>query len=91
MKVSAKQKAKVRKAIIKAAVDVMIKKSFEKATMREIAKKAKIADATIYGYFPNKERILFGYFELAQEQAFESLDSIPGFENTACRKKYKLL
>ena len=91
MKISKNQKIKVREAIIKAAVDLMIKNSFEKTTMRDIARKAKIGDATIYKYFPNKESIIFGYFQSAQHETINSLSKIPDFDNYDLQEKIQTL
>jgi AcrR family transcriptional regulator len=41
----------------------MIEKGFKSATMREIARRSEIGDTTIYNYFPNKESILYAYYE----------------------------
>ena len=48
-----------REAIIQAAIEVFGKKGFKSASISEIAKKAGIADGTIYQYFKNKEDLLF--------------------------------
>lgn len=80
MKISQEQKARTRTAIVRAAVDVIIDKGFRDATMHEIAKRAKVGDATIYGYFPTKESIVYGYFEDQLLAAVERLRSIEGFE-----------
>ena len=47
MKKSKKDQEKTRIKLIETAVDLMIKKGFEKATMRTIAREAGIGDATI--------------------------------------------
>lgn len=79
MKISNKQKQKNRKKIIAIAVDVMIDKGFKDATMRAIAKKAEIGDATIYNYFPTKEAILFAYYEEKLKESIEKLRSVEKF------------
>lgn len=89
MNVSKKQKAKTRKAIIKAAVDVISIKGIDKASMREISKKAKIADATIYKYFPTKNSILFSYFEDKQSEAIKLTSKIDGFSSFNLQEKFQ--
>lgn len=79
MKISNKQKEKNRKKIIQIAVDVMIEQGFKSATMRAIAKKAEIGDATIYNYFPTKESILFAYYEEKLKECAERLRSVDKF------------
>ena len=46
----------IRRKILQAAVDIMTKKSFESASMREIAQSAGIGEATIYNYFMYSQR-----------------------------------
>jgi len=79
MKVSAKEKTKTRKRILQAASDVIIEKGFKAATMREIARRAEVGDATIYNYFPSKEKLLYGFCEQKQDETAEALKSISDF------------
>src|SRR5829696_6148027 len=44
--------------ILKAAVAVFAEKGFQKATIRDVAKMAGIADGTIYNYFENKTALM---------------------------------
>ncbi len=48
-----------KESILEAAIDVFGKKGFQAASVSEIARKAGIADATIYKYFRNKEDLFF--------------------------------
>jgi len=48
-----------RLAILEAAVSIFSKKGFHEATVSEIAKKARVSEATIYEYFSTKEELLF--------------------------------
>lgn len=79
MKISHKQKQKNRLKIIGLAVDVMIEEGFKSATMRSIAKKAGIGDATIYNYFPTKESILFAYYEEKLNECADRLRNVEKF------------
>ncbi len=79
MKISNKQKKENRKKIIRVAVDIMIEKGFKTATMRAIAQKAGIGDATIYNYFPTKESIIFAYYEEHLEECIHRLKKVDGF------------
>lgn len=47
-----------RVQILKAAVAVFAEKGFQKATIRDVAKMAGIADGTIYNYFENKTALM---------------------------------
>jgi len=79
MKISAEVKARTRIRLLNAAVDVITEKGFKQASMREIAQRADVGDATIYNYFPSKEKLLYGYCLYVQEQVMESLKSIENF------------
>lgn len=79
MKISKEQKNKNRSKIISAAVDLVILKGIKAATMREIARKAGLGDATIYNYFPTKEAILYGYYEDKFDLVTNELKQIKDF------------
>lgn len=49
--------------IFKAAERVFAQKGYEHSKIQDIARKANIADGTIYGYFTNKEDLLFSILE----------------------------
>ena len=46
-------------AILKGAESIFARKGFHEATISEIARKAKVSEATIYEYFSSKEELLF--------------------------------
>lgn len=79
MKISQKQRIKNRQRIIRTSVDLMIEKGFKSATMREIARRSEIGDATIYNYFPTKESILFAFYEDHFQNCAEKLKTIKDF------------
>ena len=79
MKISKEQKKKNRASIIAAAVDLITEKDVKSATMREIARKAGLGDATIYNYFPTKEAIVYGYYEDRFDQVVDRLKGISDF------------
>lgn len=74
-----------RKRILQAAVGVFARKGYFAARVSEIAKKAGVADGTIYLYFRNKEDILVSLFDdLMSEhvQAVkEALPKVPDAES----------
>jgi AcrR family transcriptional regulator len=49
---------KIKESILKAAQDLFRKYGYHKTSVNEIAKKAKIAKATLYKYFESKEVLL---------------------------------
>jgi TetR/AcrR family fatty acid metabolism transcriptional regulator len=74
-----------RKRILQAAVAVFARKGYFGARVSEIAKKAGVADGTIYLYFRNKEDILVSLFDdLMSEhvqQVKDALWSVPDAES----------
>ena len=52
-----------RGRIIDAAVAVFAEKGFHAARVSDVAKRAGVADGTIYLYFKNKDDILISLFE----------------------------
>ena len=91
MKVSEKEKAKTRIKLLEAAVDVISEKGLKSASMREIARRAKVGDATIYNYFPSKEKLLYGYCEYVQQQVKDSLMSITDFHEYSLHEQLQQL
>jgi TetR/AcrR family fatty acid metabolism transcriptional regulator len=54
------KKSETRKAqILKAAERIFARKGFTEATISDVAREAKVSDATIYEYFASKEDLLF--------------------------------
>lgn len=49
---------KIKESIIRAAKELFRKYGYHKTSVNEIAKKARIAKATIYKYFDSKEQVL---------------------------------
>ncbi len=79
MKISQNKKLENRRKIIAALVDMVIEKDLKNATMRGIAKKAGVGDATIYNYFPTKDAMVYAYYEDRLDQAIDTLRAIPDF------------
>lgn len=87
MKINSKVKEQTRKRLLEAAVDVITEKGFDKASMREIAKRADVADATIYNYFSTKEKLLYGYCEYVQQQVMAELKAIDDFHEYSLQEQ----
>ncbi len=69
------KKIEVRKEqILRAAEKVFAQKGFQEATIAEIAKLAKISEASIYEYFTTKEGLLFAIPVAAASKLFETTD-----------------
>jgi AcrR family transcriptional regulator len=62
MKTSKEEQAKKREAIIEAFADTAIERGNLHFSLKSIAKAAGVADATLYRYFPNKNKLLYGFY-----------------------------
>lgn len=91
MKINEQDKQLTKVRILAAAVDVITIRGFKNATMREIAKEAKVGDATIYNYFPTKEKLLYGYCEYVQQQVMQELKDINNFHEYTVQEQLQQL
>jgi len=60
--------------IIEAAVEVFAQKGFYNSKVSDVAKKAKVADGTIYNYFHNKDDLLINLFEVKMENILDTFN-----------------
>jgi len=91
MKVTEQEKALTKVRILEAAVDVITAKGFKSASMREIAQRAQVGDATIYNYFPSKEKLLYGYCEHIQQQVMTTLKAVKNFHEYSLAEQLQQL
>jgi AcrR family transcriptional regulator len=91
MKTTKSQQDKTRRHIIRTAVDLITQQGYDATTMKQLAREAGIGDATIYKYFPTKERILLDYFELTIADALKQLDDTPGVDQFTLHETLQLL
>jgi AcrR family transcriptional regulator len=56
-----------RNQILDAATKVFAEKGFHRATIKDIARVAGIADGTVYNYFENKTALMLGIFDRLNE------------------------
>jgi len=91
MKISEQEKRQTHLKILEAAVDVIVEKGFKSASMREIARRAGVGDATIYNYFPNKQSLLYGYCEHVQQQTMKTLQEIEDFHTYSLQEQLQQL
>lgn len=68
------KKALRKQQILQAAVEVFGKDSFENANISEIARKASVAEGTIYQYFKNKQDLFFAIPRERTKAFSEELD-----------------
>ena len=69
-----------RTQILEAATRVFAKKGYHRATTKDIAREARIAEGTIYLYFENKSELLIGLMEHLDQATTQSPDLKAGLE-----------
>ena len=79
------------KQIIEAAVVVIAENGYHASQVSKIAKKAGVADGTIYLYFKNKDDILVSVFQEKMGQFIEKISKRIATENRADDKLLKLI
>src|SRR5207244_10000636 len=77
----AQSKEAIRDRIVAAALGLFQTKGFDATTTRAIARKAKIAEGTVFNYFRTKDDIALYFFEQEVDQAIASVQ-----RNTRLRK-----
>jgi len=91
MKITKEKKLKNKQKLIEVAIELISKKGYKKTSMSQIAKKAKIGEATIYNYFPTKEHILYEYYYFVQIQTKEKLINIKDFNTFSLKEQIEIL
>jgi TetR/AcrR family transcriptional regulator, regulator of autoinduction and epiphytic fitness len=91
MKTTRQQQDATRRQIVASAVDLMTRHGFDATTMKDIARAAGIGDATIYKYFPTKDRIVLGYLDDVVNTALADTLRAPGFVDYALQEKLQRL
>ncbi|KHE71735.1 TetR/AcrR family transcriptional regulator [Halobacillus sp. BBL2006] len=79
------------KQIIEAAVEVIAENGYHSSQVSKIAKKAGVADGTIYLYFKNKEDILVSLFQEKMGQFIERIEQETTSRQTAEEKLLTLI
>lgn len=57
-----------RRRILDAALELFLEVGYEKATMRQIARRAKLAPGLAYYYFDTKEHLIFEFYARAHDE-----------------------
>ena len=91
MKISQEQKTENRRAIVRAAVELVSENGYQAATMRSIAKKAGLGEATIYNYFAAKEAILYAYYEDHMSACIDTLKTVEEFPTFSLQEQLQTL
>src|SRR3984893_19239730 len=83
----AQNKEAIRKRIVTAALNLFQTKGFEATTTRAIARKAGIAEGTVFNYFKTKEDIALHFFEQEVEQAIAEVRENPRLRKAPLQEK----
>ncbi len=76
-------------AILRAAQHIFAKKGFQAATVADIAKKARVSEATIYEYFSSKEELLFSIpAETISEYHEKNRELLPYIQGAANKLRF---
>lgn len=90
MKILKRNKPKY-KQIIDAAVTVIAENGYHQSQVSKIAKRAGVADGTIYLYFENKEDILISVFREKMGLFIEKMEKAIQSKETASEKLFVLI
>lgn len=91
MRTTKTQQAQNHRLLIRTAVDLMTQHGFDDTTMKQIARTAGLGDATIYKYFPTKEKLVLAYFEQAIGDAIARMAKTKGLESFGLQERMQLL
>jgi AcrR family transcriptional regulator len=83
----AQNKEAIRKRIVTAALNLFQTKGFEATTTRAIARKAGIAEGTVFNYFKTKEDIALHFFEQEVDQAIAAVRENPRLRKSPLEEK----
>lgn len=73
----AQSKEAIRRRIVSAALSLFQTKGFDATTTKAIARKAGIAEGTVFNYFKSKEDIALHFFEQEVDQAIAAVREDP--------------
>ena len=90
MRVSEEKKQETKRAIVASAADLFVLQGYEDTSMKEIARHAGIGDATIYKYFPNKDKLILGFYDVRGELALSEYYATEGIEEYSFHEKLQL-
>lgn len=80
-----------KRSILRAACDVFAERGYEKASIREVAKRAQISIGGIYLYFPNKQQLYTGLMKSQMNEFLGRIETLRAEEaETALRRLIEL-
>src|SRR3984893_10344703 len=83
----AQNKAAIRKRIVTPALSLFQTKGFDATTTKAIARKAGIAEGTVFNYFKTKEDIALHFFEQEVDQAIAAVRDNPRLRKAPLEEK----
>jgi len=83
----AQNKQKIRDNIVKAALSLFQRRGFDATTTKAIARKAGIAEGTVFNYFKSKDEIALYFFEEEVDQAMTSVRDNPRLRKAPLEEK----
>jgi len=83
----AQSKEAIRKRIVTAALNLFQTKGFDPTTTKAIARKAGIAEGTVFNYFKSKEDIALHFFEQEVDQAIAAVRGNPRLRKAPLEEK----
>ena len=90
-KISKKKQEEIRQKIILTAVDMFSEKGFDATTMKQIAREVGIGAATIYKYFPNKDKLIYAYYALVADNTVQQFINEKELDDYSLQEKLQLL
>src|SRR5918996_4632985 len=83
----AQNKQAIRKRIVKSALHLFQTKGFDTTTTKAIARKADIAEGTVFNYFRTKEDIALSFFEEEVDHAIAAVRENPRLRKAPLEEK----
>lgn len=83
----AANKEATQKRILKAALELFDSKGYDNTTTSAIAKRAGIAEGTVFNYFETKDDIVLYFLELEVDEAIRAVRSRPQLRNAPLEEK----
>jgi AcrR family transcriptional regulator len=82
-----RNKEQTRKKIVAAALQLFNAKGYDATTTKQIAKKAGIAEGTVFNYFETKDDIALHFFEQEVDHAIAAVRSKPSLRKRPLEEK----
>lgn len=91
MKTTKSKQDQSRREVIRVAVDLITEQGYDATTMKQVARAAGIGDATIYKYFPSKEKLLIAYYELVIADVLADTATVADLDEYTLHERLQLL